>query len=145
MDMENRGRTEGGEKRRMSCSRVKETIMTMALFEFQCKQWNLNHFGDNRRDVNMNRIWDDIKELLFILLDAIWCDSYIRKCSALAAVAQWIELWPANQRVASSIPSQSTCLGCRPGPQWEGGMWEATTHWHFSPSLSPSFPLSKNK
>ena len=37
---------------------------------------------------------------------------------ALAGVAQWIEHGPANQRVASSIPSQGTCLGCRPGPQW---------------------------
>ena len=36
---------------------------------------------------------------------------------ALAGVAQWIERWPANQRVASSIPSQGTCLGCWPGPQ----------------------------
>ena len=35
---------------------------------------------------------------------------------ALAAVAQWIEHWPANQRVTGSIPSQGTCLGCRPGP-----------------------------
>ena len=36
---------------------------------------------------------------------------------ALAGVAQWIEHWPANQRVTHSIPSQSTCLGCGPGPQ----------------------------
>ena len=36
---------------------------------------------------------------------------------ALAGVAQWIEHWPAKQRVASSIPSQGKCLGCRPGPQ----------------------------
>ena len=36
---------------------------------------------------------------------------------ALAGVAQWIEHWTAKQRVASSIPSQGTCLGCRPGPQ----------------------------
>ena len=36
----------------------------------------------------------------------------------LAGVAQWIERWPENQRVAGSIPSQGTCLGCRPGPQW---------------------------
>ena len=35
----------------------------------------------------------------------------------LADVAQWIECWPANQRVAGSIPSQGTCLGCGPGPQ----------------------------
>ena len=26
--------------------------------------------------------------------------------------------WAANQRVAGLIPSQGTCLGCRPGPQW---------------------------
>ena len=40
------------------------------------------------------------------------------KCaSALAGVAQWIECWPANQRVTGSILSQETCLGCRPGPQ----------------------------
>ena len=37
--------------------------------------------------------------------------------SALAGVAQWIECWPVNQRVSGSIPSQGTCLGCRPGPQ----------------------------
>ena len=36
---------------------------------------------------------------------------------ALAGVAQWIECWPVNQRVAGSIPSQGTCLGCEPGPQ----------------------------
>ena len=34
---------------------------------------------------------------------------------ALAGVAQWIECWPANQRVTCSIGSQGTCLGCRPG------------------------------
>ena len=36
---------------------------------------------------------------------------------ALAGVAQWIEHWPANPKVAGSILSQGTCLGCRPGPQ----------------------------
>ena len=36
---------------------------------------------------------------------------------ALAGVAQWIECQPMNQRVTGSIPSQGTCLGCRPGPQ----------------------------
>ena len=42
---------------------------------------------------------------------------------ALAGVAQWIEHWPTNLRVAGLIPSQGTCLGCGPGPQRE-----ATTH-----------------
>ena len=45
---------------------------------------------------------------------------------ALAGVAQWIEHQPADQRVAGSIPSQGTCLGCRPGPQWEA--WEKQPH-----------------
>ena len=30
----------------------------------------------------------------------------------LVGVAQWIEVWPANQRVAGSIPSQGTYLSC---------------------------------
>ena len=37
---------------------------------------------------------------------------------ALACGAQWIECQPENQRVASSIPSQDTCLDCGPGPEW---------------------------
>ena len=51
-------------------------------------------------------------------------------------------VWPqaANRRVAGSISSQGTCLGCRPGPQW-GATWEATKHWRFSPFLPP-FPHS---
>ena len=39
------------------------------------------------------------------------------KILALAAVVQWTESRPVNQRVTSSIPSQGTCLGCGPGPQ----------------------------
>ena len=36
---------------------------------------------------------------------------------ALAGVAQWIVHWPANKKVAGSIPSQGMCLGCVLGPQ----------------------------
>ena len=36
---------------------------------------------------------------------------------ALAAMVQWTERLPANQRVAGSIPSQGTYLGGGPGPQ----------------------------
>ena len=71
----------------------------------------------------------------------------LSKCewySAPASLTQWIECWPANQRVTGSIPSQGTCLGCRPRSPVEG-TWEATTHWCFSPSLSPSLSLSINK
>ena len=37
---------------------------------------------------------------------------------ALTGVAQWIERQPVNQRVTGLIPSQGTCVGCRPGPQY---------------------------
>ena len=37
--------------------------------------------------------------------------------SALAGLTEWIEYGHANQRLASSFPSQGTCLGCRPYPQ----------------------------
>ena len=60
-------------------------------------------------------------------------------------MAQWTECQPVNQKVTSSIPSQSTCLGCGPGPQL--GVWErqlidvSLVHRCFSPSLSPFLPL----
>ena len=46
------------------------------------------------------------------------CEPVPYSKSALAAVAQWIECRPTNQRVTSLIPTQGTCLGCGPGPQW---------------------------
>ena len=64
----------------------------------------------------------------------------------LGDVAQWIEHRPVNQKVASSIPSQGTYLGCGPGLQL--GACErqpidvSLTHGCFSPSLSPACPLS---
>ena len=39
------------------------------------------------------------------------------KGANLAAVAQWIERWPVDQKVPCLIPSQGTCLGCGPGSQ----------------------------
>ena len=36
---------------------------------------------------------------------------------ALAGVDQWIEHQPVNLRAAGSVPSQGTCLDCRPGAQ----------------------------
>ena len=52
--------------------------------------------------------------LSYLPINLIW-----KKLSKtpLAGVAQCIERRPANQRVAGSIPSQGTCLGCGPGPQ----------------------------
>ena len=70
----------------------------------------------------------------------------IKRSFALAGVAQWIECRPANQRVAGSIPSQDTCLGCGPGPQLGACKKQpidvSLAHWCSSPSFSPSFPLS---
>ena len=61
---------------------------------------------------------------------------------ALAGVVQWIEHWPANQRLSSSIPSQGTCLGCRPGPQWR--MHERQPQIDVSlPLFLPPFPSLK--
>ena len=75
-----------------------------------------------------------------------WGDSASQNHPAftLAGVAQWAEHWPANQGVAGSIPSQSTCLGCRPGPWW--GESKKQPHTDVSlPLPSLSSPVSKNK
>ena len=70
---------------------------------------------------------------------------YVRKIIiALAGVAQWIEHWPANRKVAASIPSQATGLGCWPGPRW--GAQERQPHIDVSIPLFLLPPLlSKNK
>ena len=60
------------------------------------------------------------------------------KDTVLAGVAQWIECRPVNQRVDGSIPSQGTCLGCRPGP--ELGLCEGQPHIDVSiPLFLPPF------
>ena len=59
---------------------------------------------------------------------------------ALVGVAQWIEPWPVNQRVTGWIPSQGTCLGCRPGPQWQGVVHARQPHIDLSlPFFLPPF------
>ena len=57
---------------------------------------------------------------------------------------------PVNLKVAGSIPSRGTCLGCRPGPQvgaCERQLTPYLSHTSLFLSLSFSFlsPLSKNK
>ena len=67
--------------------------------------------------------------------------------TALAGGAQGTERWPADQKVAGSIPSQGTCLGGGPGPP-AGGVREGTDRCFSCTSvfLSLSFsPPSKNK
>ena len=36
------------------------------------------------------------------------CINSLKAKKTLAGVAQWVEHWPENQRVAGSIPSQGT-------------------------------------
>ena len=59
-------------------------------------------------------------------------------------MAQCIECWLVNQRVIGSIPSLEHMPGLWARSPFAGTR-EATTHCCFSPSLSPSLPLSKNK
>ena len=62
------------------------------------------------------------------------------KKTTLAHVAQWIECWPVNQRVTGWIPSQNTCLGCRPGSLQE--VHKSQPHTDVSlPLFLPLFPL----
>ena len=65
----------------------------------------------------------------------------------MAGAAQWTECRPVNQKVTGFIPSQGTCLGCRPEPQLEVRrrqlMDVSFAHQCISPSLSPSLPLSQ--
>ena len=55
-----------------------------------------------------------------------------------------VECRSAKQRIAGSIPSQGTYLGCRPGHQW--GACKRQPHIDVSlPLFLPSFPSLKNK
>ena len=62
---------------------------------------------------------------------------------ALAGVAQWIEHWPTNQRVAGSIPGQSTCLGLQARSPVGEHMRGNYTLMFLSLSFCLSSPLSK--
>ena len=58
----------------------------------------------------------------------------------LAGVAQWTECRHVNQRVAGSIPSQGTNLGCGPGQVPSSGAREKQTHIDVSlPLFLPPF------
>ena len=65
------------------------------------------------------------------------CREIKRQITALASVAQWIEHWPENQRVASLIPHQGTAwvAGQIPG----GGGRMTSNHTLMFLSLSFSF------
>ena len=64
-----------------------------------------------------NKIVSDLKYAKLIPLRSFLVLT-LKNESAPAGVSQWTECQPVNQRVTGSIPSQGTCLGCRPGPWW---------------------------
>ena len=53
--------------------------------------------------------------------------------AALTGVAQWVGCHPSNRKVAGSIPSQGTCLGCESGAQ--------LGHAHVREATNPCFSL----
>ena len=58
-------------------------------------------------------VWMDLEGIMLISkINQSEKDKY-----AWAGIAKWIEHKPVNQRVASLIPSQGTCLGCQRGLQ----------------------------
>ena len=57
---------------------------------------------------------------------------------ALDGVAQWTEHGPVKQGFPGSIPSQSICLGCGPGPQL--GVYKRQLIDVSLPLLRPPFP-----
>ena len=66
---------------------------------------------------------------------------------AQTGVPQWVRHHPANLKVAGSIPSRGTCLGCEPGP-WLGACERqplCVSYIDVSPPLSLPSSFSKNK
>ena len=73
---------------------------------------------------------------------------YLKSFHCALTVAQWVGHCPANRKIAGSVSSQGTSLGCRFNPQL--GACErqlndvSLAHQCFSPSLTPSLsPSSK--
>ena len=71
-----------------------------------CPQEFAGSVGDMSESININPRRKDINALIKMY-------QY-----SPGGVAQWIECQPVNQTVAGSIPSQGTCLRCKPDPQW---------------------------
>ena len=74
-----------------------------------------------------------VEHLIIMKYERMWSKA------SLPGVAQWVECGTVNKKVTGSIPSQSTCLGCRPGPQC--GVHERQLHSDVSLPLFLS-PLS---
>ena len=95
--------------------------------------WNMN---DGNRIFSKGKLLNSEQDNLLTM--------HTVKRIALAGVAQWIDSRPANQKVASLIPSQGTCLGWGPGPQWGCVRGNHTLMFLSLPFSLPS-SLSQNK
>ena len=86
-----------------------------------CPDWYLIH---NLRYV----LWRDWTRSLMVYRTTFppteppGLDSYIgifkSSSNALIGATEWVGHCPGKGKVEGSNPSQGTCLGCRPGPQW---------------------------
>ena len=66
----------------------------------------------------------------------------ISNCTCLVWLVDWTPTWEPKGRWIDSYSGHMHGLQVR-SPV--GGTWEPTTHWCFSPYLSPSLSLSKNR
>ena len=99
-----------------STSRRKELIiskLSQRLFIIRKSISGIHCINQKAISIDAQKAFVKIQELLLIKVKL----SIKQEQKALAGVAQWIECWPANQRVAGWSPSLGTCLGCGPGPQ----------------------------
>ena len=91
-----------------------------------------------------NSLWDtdsliylaDFIFFAFVKFNFCHKSRYKTVSHTLAGVAQWSECWTVNQRVASSIPSRGTCLGCGLGSWF--GVRDRWPHIDISLPLFPS-------
>ena len=118
------------------------SLFSLSLLSLKCCRSNVmppGSFSMQLEKYPWVSLWNCSSELSS--LDTNTINSLLKLGTALAGVAQWIEHWPANQKVDGSIPTLPGLWVRSP----VGDLWEATSHWCFSPSLSFSLPLSKNK
>ena len=121
------------------------------------KHWSVAFHTRPDRGLNLQPIyvlWRGNRPTAFQFMG--WCSNRLSRLAranlrvlklALAPVARWIECRPVNWEVASSIPSEGTCLGCGPGPQLGASKRQQIcvplAHWYFSPSLSLTLKVNK--
>ena len=70
------------------------------------------------------------------------CLSELWSCPGWWGSVGWAPMWEPKHCLFDFHSGHTPGLQAR-SPV--GATWEVTTHWCFSPSLSPSLPLSKNK